>query len=72
MIADHERAEELTPWPEPERMPADLKCRINSLLWTLLPPSMSLGEAEDVAAMLDARIRDAWRLHESKQTPSAR
>ncbi len=37
-----------------------LKLEINNLLWTYLPPDMTLGNAESFACEIFERIRDEW------------
>ena len=39
---------------------ADLKERINLLLWNTLPPTMTMGEAEDVACAIFDLITGTW------------
>lgn len=40
--------------------PLDIKERINNLLWTLLPPDVTLGRAEQIAVKLCAEVADEW------------
>lgn len=40
---------------------ADLKERINQVLWNTLPPTMTMREAEDVACAIFDLIAGSWR-----------
>lgn len=37
-----------------------LKTNINALLWTNLPPHVTLGQAEEIAVEMYRRIEDLW------------
>lgn len=51
---------------EPETMPANLKKRINNLLWMTLPPDITLDEADAIAVDFYSRIGAAWERHRVK------
>lgn len=40
--------------------PADIKERINNLLWTLLPPDVTLKRAEEIALRMCEDVVDEW------------
>lgn len=51
---------ELTPDTEVKAIPADLKVRINDLLWDVLPDDTTLRQADDLALQIFYAIVRAW------------
>ena len=47
-----------------------LKPAINNLLWTHLPPSTTLEQAESFACDIFEKIRDMWETHEANEKSS--
>lgn len=41
---------------------------INNFLWTILPPTATLAEAEDIAIGFLDKIDEAWAKHSSRLT----
>jgi len=48
----------------PEEIPEDLKEQINNFLWVNLPSSVTLGDAEIMAAKIHDLIYLSWQKHE--------
>jgi hypothetical protein len=50
----------MDPIPEEENIPLDVKSKINELLWQLLPPTVTLGEADEIACGIHDCISNRW------------